>query len=217
VTDHGRVELLAADHDVAAFDCGSEAQTLWLRRYALQADRADTAKVYVICRRGTRQVVGYYALAAGSVSHEQVPPRLTKGIGRYPIPVIILTRLGVDLGVQRKGVGSELVRDALLQAASVARKVGVRAIVIHAETPGAAAFYRRITSAFQESPTDPLHLVMLLKDLRKTIGDAVDLVDARLALADPANAERVAWNEARARLTADESQDDLGSRELVGV
>ncbi len=180
MTDYGRVELLAPDHDVAAFDCGSEAQTLWLRRHALQAHQSDTAKVYVVCRRGTREVVGYYALAAGSVSHEQVPPRLIKGIGRYPIPVIIVTRLGVDLGVQRQGVGSELVRDALLQAASVAGKVGVRAIVIHAETPGAAAFYRRISAAFQESPTDPLHLVLLLKDLRRTIGDTADArVDQR--------------------------------------
>lgn len=172
MTGYRRVESLAADHDVTTFDCGSQAQTLWLQRHALQAHRADTAKVYVICRLGTREVVGYYALAAGSVSHQQVPPRMAKGIGRYPIPVVILTRLGVDLDVQGQGIGSELVRDALLQAAWVAGQVGVRALVIHAETPAAAAFYRRISPAFQESPTDPLHLVLLMKDLRQTIDEA---------------------------------------------
>jgi GNAT superfamily N-acetyltransferase len=180
VTGYRRVELLSADHDVSAFDCGSEAQSTWLRRYALQAHRADTAKVYVICRGGTNDVVGYYALAAGSVSHEHATPRLAKGIGRHPIPVIVLTRLGVDVSEQGKGLGSELVRDALLQTALVAGKVGVRALVIHAETPDAASFYRRISSAFEASPTDPLDLVLLMKDLRQTIGDATDL-RARLA------------------------------------
>lgn len=175
MTGYRRVELLTADHVVSAFDCGSEAQTTWLRRHALQAHRADTAKVYVICRGGSTDVVGYYALAAGSVSHEDATPRLAKGIGRYPIPVIILTRLGVDVREQGRGLGSELVRDALLQSASVAGKVGVRALVIHAETPDAAGFYRRISSAFEASPTDPLDLVLLMKDLRQTIADATDL------------------------------------------
>jgi len=206
VTRYGRVELLTVDHDVSAFDCGSEAQTTWLRRHALQAHRADTAKVYVICRGGTNYVVGYYALAAGSVSHEHAPPRLTKGIGRYPIPVIILTRLGVDVREQGRGLGSELVRDALLQSVSIAGRVGVRALVIHAETSDAATFYRRISSAFEASPTDPLHLVLLVKDLRQTISDAVDLAAARRALADPASVERVPWNEVRARLADDESR-----------
>jgi GNAT superfamily N-acetyltransferase len=171
VTDYRRVGPLTADHDIADFDCGSDAQTTWLRRHALQAHRSDTAKVYVICRQGTRRVCGYYALAAGSVGHDKAPPRVTKGIGRYPIPVIILTRLGVDTREQGRGLGSELVRDALLQAASVARRVGVRALLIHTETPDAAAFYRRISSAFEESPSDPLHLVLLMKDLRHALGD----------------------------------------------
>ena len=70
MTEYRRVEPISADHDVEAFDCGSEAETQWLRRHALQAHRSDTAKVYVICRRGTNDVAGYYAMAAGSVSHD---------------------------------------------------------------------------------------------------------------------------------------------------
>jgi GNAT superfamily N-acetyltransferase len=169
---YGPVEPLATEHDVAAFDCGPEAQTAWLRRHAVQASRSDTAKVYVVCRAGTRSVVGYYALAAGSVGHDGVPPRITQGLGRYPIPVILLTRLGVDTQEQGKGLGSALVRDALLQTASVAEKVRVRALLIHAETPEAAEFYRRISPAFESSPTDPLHLILLMKDLRTAIREA---------------------------------------------
>ena len=181
MTAYRRVEPLTADHDVADFDCGSEAQTTWLRRFALQAQRADTARVYVICRSQTSQVVGYYALAAGSVSHATTPPRITKGIGRYPIPVIVLTRLGVDRRAQGLGLGSELVRDALLQVASVAGRVGIRALVIHAETPDAASFYRRLSVAFEPSPTDPLHLLLLMKDLRQAISIAAGTQELNVA------------------------------------
>jgi len=176
VTNYGRIESLAEDHDVSRFDCGSDAQTGWLRRQALQAHRSDTAKVYVVCERGTRLVAGYYALAAGSVGHEDAPSRVLKGIGRYPVPVIMLARLGVDVGQQGRGLGSELVRDAFLQAASVADRVGVRALLIHAETPDAAAFYERIDDRFERSPTDPLHLILLMKDLRAAIASAAQAV-----------------------------------------
>ena len=107
-----RPEVLTADHDVALFDCGSDAQTTWLRQHALQAQRSDAARVYVVCAAGSRRVVGYYALAAGSIAHDSAAPRITKGLGRYPVPVVVLTRLGVDLAEQGRGLGQSLVRDA---------------------------------------------------------------------------------------------------------
>lgn len=173
MTGYRRPELLAQDHEVEEFDCGSAAQTDWLRKHALQAQRSDTSRVYVSCLAKTRQVVGYYAIAAGSVSREDAPPRLLRGAGRYPIPVVILTRLGVDLRQQGRGLGQSLVRDALLQVADVAERVAVRALLVHAESDRAAAFYRHISPAFEASPTDPLHLVLLLKDLRSAIREAV--------------------------------------------
>lgn len=178
MSHYGPVESLARDHETAGFDCGPEAQTVWLRRHALQAHRSDTAKVYVVCGTGTRRVVGYYALAAGSVAHDRVPPRIGKGLGRYPIPVILLTRLGVDVGEQGRGLGSALVRDALRQTAAIADRVGVRALLIHAETPAASEFYRRIAPGFEPSPTDPLHLVLLMKDLHAAIRHAAGASDA---------------------------------------
>lgn len=171
---YAQVEPLSTDHETAEFDCGSEAQTAWLRRHALQASQSDTSKVYVVCLAGARRVVGYYALAAGSVGHDSAPPRIAKGLGRYPIPIILLTRLGVDVGEQGRGLGSALVRDALLQTASIADRVGVRALLVHAETPDAAEFYRGIDPGFEPAPTDPLHLVLLMKDLRAAIRAAAD-------------------------------------------
>ncbi len=175
MTRYGRVELLAGDHDVTSFDCASEAQTLWLRQHALQAHQSDTAKVYVVCLNDTQRVVGYYALAAGSVRPEEAPGRVTKGTGRYPVPVVVLTRLGVDVTEQGRGLGRALVRDALLQTAMIAERVGVRALLIHAESPEAAAFYRRIDPSFEASSTDPLHLILLIKDLRAAIREAATL------------------------------------------
>ena len=172
MTRYGRIVPIAADHDTQSFDCGSEEQTTWLRRHAFQAQQSDTAKVYVVCLAGSRLVVGYYVLAAGSIEHAEAPPRLTKGVGRYPVPVVILTRLGVDLAEQGRGLGSALVRDVFFQVAAIADRVGVRALLIHAETPEAAAFYKGIDPGFEASSTDPLHVALLIKDLRRAIRDA---------------------------------------------
>jgi GNAT superfamily N-acetyltransferase len=175
VSRYRAIEALSAEHETAAFDCGSKAQTTWLRRNALQAHSSDSARVYVVCRAETRRVVGYYALAAGAVERDAAPPRAVAGLGRYPVPVVVLTRLGVDVEEQGTGVGAALVRDAFLQTASIADRLGVRALIIHAETPEAAAFYRRIDPRFDESPTDPLHLILLMKDLRRAIRDAATI------------------------------------------
>jgi GNAT superfamily N-acetyltransferase len=172
VRRYGRVEPLTAQHDVSAFDCGSDAQTDWLHRYGHQAQASDTSKVYVVCLSESRAVAGYYALAAGSVSHDVATPRVAKGIGRYPVPVVILTRLGVDTKEQGRGLGSALLRDALLQTAMIAEHVGVRALLVHAESTDAARFYQRFNPAFEPSPTDELHLIILMKDLRAAIRDA---------------------------------------------
>ena len=167
------VELLRADHDTSIFDCGSEPQTLWLRRYALISQQSGTGRVYVACRTSDRSVAGYYALSAGSILADDAPARIAAGTGRHPIPVVILTRLGVDLAEQGRGLGSALVRDALQRAATAAGTIGIRALVIHAETSKAAAFYRNLDSAFEPSPADPLQLILLMKDVRAAIRRAV--------------------------------------------
>lgn len=169
MTPFDAVALLGSPHDVQAFDCGSDAQTLWLRRHALQAQQADTARVFVVCYGGTLRVAGYYALAAGSVSPDAAPARIATGVGRHPVPVVILARLGVDRQAQGQGLGTTLVRDALLQTAATAERVAVRALLIHAEPDRAAAFYCGLDPAFEPMPSEPLHLVLLLKDLRKAV------------------------------------------------
>jgi GNAT superfamily N-acetyltransferase len=164
-------ETLTAEHETDRFDCGSSAQTDWLRRHALAAQGASTARVYVSCPAGERTVVGYYALTAGSVAHEAASARVLRGAGSHPIPVILLARLGVDLVEQGHGLGRALLRDALVRVAAAADLVGARALLIHAENESAKGFYLRAAD-FETSPTDPLHLFLLLKDLRWSIREA---------------------------------------------
>jgi GNAT superfamily N-acetyltransferase len=122
--------------------------------------------VYVACRREDGRVAGYYALTAGSVEREAATERLAAGTGGYPVPVIVLTRLGVDVAEQGRRLGSALVRDALLQVAAVSTQVGVRALLVHAASAAAARFYMHFDPAFEELPGDSLHLVLLLKNIR---------------------------------------------------
>ncbi|MBI2778159.1 MAG: GNAT family N-acetyltransferase [Chloroflexi bacterium] len=173
MTRYGPLERLTADHDTSEFDCGSDAQTNWLRKHALQAQAAETAAVYVVCAARSRRVVGYFALAAGSVELSEAPGRVTRGTGRYPIPVILLARLGVDASEQGRGLGRALMKEVLLRTSEAADTVGARALLIHAESEAARSFYQHLAE-FEPSPTDALHLFLLMKDLRATIDERLD-------------------------------------------
>ena len=163
-------EPLTAAHVLACFDCGSQAQSGWLIEHAQQAHRAGLSRVYVVRDLDDRdqRVVGYYALAAGSVAPADATPRLMAGAGRYHQPVVILTRLGVDRAVQGAGLGRALVVDALRRIATAAEVIGVRAVLIHCESDTARDFYLRLAK-FEQSPTDPMHLLLLMKDLRRAL------------------------------------------------
>ncbi len=161
---------LTAEHELDNFDCGSPAQTEWLSHHARQAQAAGTARVYVSVRTGTASVVGYYALAAASVEPSDATGRALKGTGRHPIPLVLLARLGVDKSAQGSGLGRALVIDALSRTMQASDVIGVRALLIHAESEAAKNFYLHL-GEFEESPTDPLHLILLMKDLRAAAGD----------------------------------------------
>lgn len=152
---------LAREHDLSHFDCGVAALNDYLCKYALANHQNGSARTYVAVRG--QRVVGYYSLAAGSVSPEQVPERVKKGLARHPIPVILLARLAVDRSEQGKGLGAALLKDAILRAARAADLVGCRALLVHAKDQGAQAFYRRF--GFESSPVNELHLYLLMKDI----------------------------------------------------
>jgi GNAT superfamily N-acetyltransferase len=156
---------LRGKHGFEGFSCGEESLDAWLHRHARQAEAGSTARVYVSSAGDV--VVGYYALAVGQVEPADATQRLVKGQpSRRPVPVAILARLAVDQRYQGRGLGRSLLQDALLRCADAAGKVGIRALVVHSLAE-ARPFYERF--GFEPSPTDPLHLILLLKDLEKLL------------------------------------------------
>ena len=104
-----------------------------------------------------------------SVSIEDAPVRMRKGAGRYPQPVALLARLGVALDHEGRGLGAGLLADAISRTAELGVEIGCRGLLVHAETPEAQDFYLHLIPAFEASPTDDLHLVLLMRDILKTL------------------------------------------------
>jgi len=150
------------------FDCGNFALNTWLKRYAMQNQRANSARTFVICN--AEIVVGYYSLAVGSIEHELANKRTKKGLARHAIAVMILARLAVDLVYQGKKIGCGLLKDAVFRTLQASEHAGIRAIFAHAKDEKARNFYEYF--GFEPSPIDPLKLMLLIKDARKTIGSS---------------------------------------------
>jgi GNAT superfamily N-acetyltransferase len=159
-------EKLGPAHRTDGFESGVPALDIWFQRHALTSQRADTARTFVVCRGKT--VVGFYTLAVGAVDHASAPSRITQGVGRHPIPVMLLARLAVDRRYAGLGLGKGLLRDAILRTTRAAELAGIRAILVHAKDDRARAFYESF--GFEPSPLDPLQLLLLMKDARKTLG-----------------------------------------------
>ncbi|HJS97097.1 MAG TPA: GNAT family N-acetyltransferase [Solirubrobacteraceae bacterium] len=113
------------------------------------------------------RVVGYHALAAAALEREAATARIVKGMPQYPIPVVLLARLAVDLSVAGRGIGAWLLRDAMTRTLAAAETIGVRAMLVHAIDQDTAAFYLR--HGLEVSPTDPRHLVILIKDIAASL------------------------------------------------
>ena len=162
------IEKLSAAHEVDAFDCGKEPLNRFVQRFAFSNQKAGSAQTYVVCQ-GERRVVGYYSLAVGAVEPVDAPPRISKGLARHPIPVMLLARLAIDRTEQGRGLGRALLKDALLRTAQAADIAGIRALLVHAKDDEARAWYERFD--FEPGPTDPYQLFLLMKDLRALLRD----------------------------------------------
>lgn len=161
-----RIERLTRAHAIDGFDCGKEPLNRFLVRYALQNHQAGSSQTYV--GLVGHEVIGYYTLAFGAVAHAGAPERIGKGLARHPIPLMVLARLAVSTGWQGQGVGPGFLKDAVLRTLQASEIAGLRALAVHAKDDEARAFYEHF--GFIPSPTDPYHLLVLLKDIKKDLG-----------------------------------------------
>ena len=160
---------LGPAHAVEQFACRSSEQTDWLRRHARQSIAGGTTRVFVVTPAGGHEVVAYYGWCMGQLALEAAPERLRKGAGRYPQPVALLARLGVDLRHEGRGLGAGLLVDAIARLLGLSDEIGCRGLLIHAETEAAREFYLHLIPELIPSPTDDLHLVLFMKDARRTL------------------------------------------------
>ncbi len=154
---------LAPQHRLEGFDCGKPALTDWLLRHARQAQSSGSAKTFV-ATAGER-VVGYFSLTVGHIDTLDAPERIRKGMGQYPLPVVILARLAVSQSDQGRGIGFGLLQDAIRRTALIADQAGIRAMLTHPLDEEAARFYARF--GFIASPLREQQWLLLLKDARR--------------------------------------------------
>lgn len=168
-TPFGAVEPLESHHQVDRFECGREQLDRWLRAYASQGQRRDTARTFVVCRQGETDVVGYYTLVASQVEHSEATGEVLSGTSKhFPIPVCLIARLAVARSEQGVSLGRSLLLDALQRTERASRAVAMRAVLVHALDEEAAAFYARF--GFKPVSAEPLTLMVSLEAVRKVLG-----------------------------------------------
>ena len=153
------------------FVCRSTEQTDWLRRHARHSTSSGNTKVFVVTPTVSRDVVAYYAWCMAQLDLESAPQRLRKRAGRYPQPVALLARLGVHTEHEGHGLGAGLLIDVITRMLDLSADIGCRGLLIHAESNQAREFYLHLIPELLPSPSDELHLVLLMKDARCTLLD----------------------------------------------
>lgn len=151
---------LADHHDLDLFFCGVPSLDNWLKKRARSNERSRASRTYVLCN--DERVIGYYALASGSLAAEAAPGKIKRNMPD-PIPVMVLGRLAIDQEYQGKKLGDALLRDAVLRILQAADIAGIKAILVHAISEEAKKFY--LDRSFIISPADPMTLILPLESI----------------------------------------------------
>jgi GNAT superfamily N-acetyltransferase len=167
VARFGDPEPLSTGDILEGFGCGQPSLDVWLIEHARTAAAAGSARTYVVEDSDQRRVVAYHALAAASAERERSTSRAARGMPQ-PIPVVFLARLAVDASVQGRGLGAWLLQDAMTRTLAASRTIGVVAMLVHAlDDDEARTFHLR--HGLEPAPTDPLHLMILIKDIAASL------------------------------------------------
>ena len=156
---------LGPQHRLEGFECGKPALSEWLLRHARQAQSAGSAKTFVVT--DDDRVVAYFSLTVGQINTLEAPQRARKGMGQYPLPVVVLARLAVSQQHQGRGIGIGVMQDAIRRTVLIAEQAGIRALLTHPIDAEATRFYTRF--GFIASPLREQQLLLLPKDARRWI------------------------------------------------
>lgn len=157
---------ISTDHEWFDFDSNEPSLNEWIKKRAVKNQASGASRCFVLCNG--KKVIGYYTLSAGAISHEAVSRSMRRSMPD-PLPILLLGRLAVDKRYHNSGLGSALLRDAMLRAVSVASDAGIFAILVHALSESAKQFY--LSRGFLESPLQPMTLMMTLETVRKILAE----------------------------------------------
>lgn len=152
---------LALEHRLEAFECEEVSLERWLKERARQNEAQGASRTYVVAANW--EVVGYYCLSAGAVAREKASANIRRNMPES-IPVVLLGRLAVHKNWTGRGIGGGMLKDAVLRSLAVAESLGVRAMLCHAISADAKAFY--VKHGFVESPIDPMTVLLNLSKLK---------------------------------------------------
>ena len=158
---------LTADHDLSQFDCGESVLDVWLKERALR-NESRFSRTYVVCEG--QRVAGYYSISAGSVERAAAPGKLRRN-APDTIPVTIIGRLAVDRAFAGRGLGANLLSDALTRLALAAQTIGIAAVLVHAKDEKAKAFYLACAE-FLEYPADSRTLFLPMETVMEGMGQS---------------------------------------------
>lgn len=157
---------ISLKHYLEDFDCGEASLNHWLKKRALKNQNSDASRCFVIA--DGMNVIGYYCLSAGAISHEAAPKSMRRNMPD-PLPILLIGRLAIDKKYHNQGLGRALLRDAMLRAVHIANETGIFAIMVHALSEPAKLFY--LSKGFVESPLQPMTLMMTLSTIRAILSE----------------------------------------------
>jgi GNAT superfamily N-acetyltransferase len=140
---------LTADHDLSEFDCGESALNDWLKQRALK-NESRFSRTYVVCD-GNR-AVAYFCISAGAVERASAPGKVRRN-APDTIPISVIGRLAVSRDYAGRGLGADLLSDALRRIAAASQSIGIGAVLVHAKDDAAKGFYMACAE-FIEYPAD---------------------------------------------------------------
>lgn len=159
---------LDRSHSRADFDCGKPALDNFIRTLVNTYEKRSLGRTFVAVRPGEMRVDGYYTLASGSISFENLPKGSAKKLPKHPVPVVLLARLAVDLGSRGKGLGEKLLLDALQRSFKLGEELGIHAVEVDAIDEDARGFYAKY--GFVPLLDRPLHLFLPIATIRQALG-----------------------------------------------
>lgn len=156
---------LTADHALGDFDCGRPALNDWLKQRALK-NESRFSRTYVVCEEN--RVVGYFCISAGAIERQAAPGKVRRN-APDSIPVSVIGRLAVSQSHAGRGLGADLLADALRRIAVASQSIGIGAVLVQAKDEAAKRFYLRCAE-FLEYPADSRTLFLAIETVVTAFG-----------------------------------------------